>query len=255
MESRVLLSCVPETEDNNALALANVLTLGNDPSGSGLWGACATGEVSPAVSGDIWSDPDYWRFDALAGDRVAVRIDTPASDLDPYVELRNAADGVLASDNNGGPVNDALVSRYQIQTSGSYFVRVGKSSSSSVAGVYELHLQIGRGIELESDAGYANDSIGSADPLTLAGEGGGTSLFFDGQDDLVVVGDTPNLRLNGPLTFEAWVYPTDVGSDEPVLVEEGPGGRLSYWFGVQWGIFPWVSTTFEVAHFLAIWVA
>ncbi len=29
-----------------------------------------------------WSDPDYWRFEAQAGDRVAICIDTPGSDLD-----------------------------------------------------------------------------------------------------------------------------------------------------------------------------
>ena len=51
------------------------------------------------------------------------------------------------------------------------------------------------------------------------------------------VGDKPSLDLQQSLTFEAWVYPIDSGSDEPVFAKEGPGGKQSYWFGVYGGQF------------------
>jgi hypothetical protein len=60
----------------------------------------------------------------------------------------------------------------------------------------------------------------------------GSGYYFDGVNDYVYVGDTPSLGVFESVTFEAWIYPTDSGSDEPVIAKEGPGGNQVYWFGV-----------------------
>lgn len=105
LESRLLLACTAEdpNDDNGTRLTAGELVLTEDPANSGLLLACGAETISPANANDTWSDPDYWRFEALAGDHVAMHVDTPNSDLNPCVELRNGADGVLASDDNAGP--------------------------------------------------------------------------------------------------------------------------------------------------------
>ncbi len=227
-----------EGPDNDTPADATILPLVEDPVGSGYFMGLGLGSIDPAVpDGNWWTESDYWRFEAVAGDRVAVSVDTPDSALDPYVELRNAADGGLVGSNNEGPDADAYISHYVIASSGTYYVRVGHYYWSGTPGDYQLRLDVARGMQLESDANYSNDSTAGANGLTLAGTGGGTSLWFDGQDDYVYVGDKPSLDLSGPLTFEAWVYPSDAGSDEPIIAKEGPGGKQSYWFGVYGGQF------------------
>ncbi|NLF73929.1 MAG: hypothetical protein GX575_33385, partial [Candidatus Anammoximicrobium sp.] len=146
---------VLESESNDTKLSANSLQFIESPAAGGFHLARALGMVDPATSGDTWSDPDYWRFEALAGDRVAVAVDSPDSDVDPYVELRNGADGVLTSDDNAGPGADAYTQPYRIPSDGVYYVRVGKYQWSDVVGEYQLRVELARGIDLESDAEYA----------------------------------------------------------------------------------------------------
>ena len=130
---------------------ATVVTLIDDPNGSGLLTAYGEGDQDPATSGNTWSDADYFSFTALAGDVVSVAVATPSSDVNPYVELRNSADGVLTSDADSGADGDAYISHFTISSSGSYFARVGKWSSSTVTGPYQLRIDVVRnGVNLES---------------------------------------------------------------------------------------------------------
>src|SRR5207244_259624 len=71
----------------------------------------------------------------------------------------------------GGPDNDAFISHYVVPTSGSYYVVVGKYYYGSEPGSYELHVDRARGIQLETDHNYQNDSIGGANALTLTPAG------------------------------------------------------------------------------------
>ena len=87
--------------------------------------------------------------------------DTPTGAVNAYVELHNAADANLGSDNDGGPDFDAMISRVSIFSSGSYYIKVGKEFSSP-AGPYQLRVEVARGIQQESDANYSNDSIATA---------------------------------------------------------------------------------------------
>ena len=130
--------------------------------------------IGKPVSGgqyDYWTDTDYWRFEALAGDKVAIAVDTPASGLDPYVELRNASDSNVVSDNDGGPGADDYISYYTIPSDGTYYVRVGDYYYNTTPGRYEVRVELARGIQLETDREYANDSVSGADALTLEPSG------------------------------------------------------------------------------------
>ncbi|MCL4179871.1 MAG: pre-peptidase C-terminal domain-containing protein, partial [Verrucomicrobia bacterium] len=126
-------------EADDMIGGATQLELVEDPTGTGFFVGRANEQI------DVAEDIDYWRFNALAGDLVAVSLDTYGSGLDVYIELRNSADGVIASDNNGGPGNDDLISNYRIGSSGSYYVRV---RSYGGVGTYEVRVELARGMDL-----------------------------------------------------------------------------------------------------------
>jgi hypothetical protein len=164
---------VIESTDNDTLLTATPLELVENPASSGNIMGRGFGTINPATYATEWSDPDYWSFQAQAGDMVAVAVDaTPGSPADPIVQLRNDADGVLSSDGSGGPGGNAYISAYTIPTTGTYYVRVGKEWGSTAIGEYHLRVDIGRGIYLETDSGYANDALGGADRLALNYIGG-----------------------------------------------------------------------------------
>ena len=121
--------------------------------------ACGTGAIDAASVNDRWTDPDYWRIELLAGDRISVRVDPlNDSEVDPYIELRGGADAILSSDDNSGPATGSFASNFEVPSSGIYYVRVGKNAQSQSTGEYQLNVDVGRGIGVESDASYANDS-------------------------------------------------------------------------------------------------
>ncbi len=99
---------------------------------------------------------------------MAIAVDTPNSNVDAYVELRNES-GYLTYDYNSGPGYDAYISHYEIPADGTYYVLV--ENESSATGSYQLRVERARGIDLESDKSYNNDSIGGADLVTLVQTG------------------------------------------------------------------------------------
>ena len=155
-----------EGDNNDTQATATALPLVEDPPGSGYYVGRGQGLIDPAPY-NSYSESDWWRFEALAGDRVSVSMDTPDSVLDPYVYLYDAAGTNVAADESGGPDQDAFISRYVIPTSGTYYVRASKDRYHQVPDSYHLRVDLARGIELESDAHYSNDSVGGANTLTL----------------------------------------------------------------------------------------
>ena len=134
---------VLEGRDNDTLATATPLPLTEDPAESGYLVAHGLGSIDPAVPNTWETETDYWSFAALAGDKVAVSVDTPASDLDSYVWIYNASGGEVAADNGAGPDADAYISYYTIPSDGTYYVRVGHYYYSGNAG--ELPTPAGRG--------------------------------------------------------------------------------------------------------------
>ncbi len=156
---------VYEGRQNDTVEDATPLPLTEDPSGSGLSLGFGLGSQDP---GGSWADPDYWSFAAEAGDRVAIAVDTPNSNVDAYVELHNES-GYLTYDYDSGPGYDAYISHYEIPADGTYYVLV--ENESSATGSYQLRVERARGIDLESDKSYNNDSIGGADLVTLVQTG------------------------------------------------------------------------------------
>ena len=160
-----------EGENNDSQLQATLLPMAEDPAGSGLAVGFGVGRQDPAVYQNTWSDPDWWRVELQAGDLVSVSVDTPASNVDSYVELYNAAGQQLTGNDDSGPDADAFISHYAVTESGSYYVRVGKGYYSSESGDYALRVERARGIQLESDASYQNDAISGANALALTQAG------------------------------------------------------------------------------------
>jgi len=134
-----------------------------DNSISGYFVARATNSIASAGEADAFS------FDALAGDLVSIAVDSPDSNLDPFVELRNSANGLIASDEDSGPGPDALISAFVIGSSGTYSVRIlGRNSTT---GAYQLRVDLARTVQLETDANYSNDTIASANLLRKSPSG------------------------------------------------------------------------------------
>ena len=122
LEPRVLMT-------GNTIGTAALLPFVDNPAGTGLRLASVNDHLNQT------SDVNYWAFDALAGDTITIRVDSVGGTADTWVELRNSADGVLASNNNGGPNNDDMISTYAVPTSGRMYVRLGAYSGS---GDYQL---------------------------------------------------------------------------------------------------------------------
>jgi len=52
----------------------------------------------------------------------------------------------------------------------------------------------------------------------------GTALEFDGIDDYVLLGSTPDLRSSNNFTIEAWIKPNDLISDQVIFMHDENGG-------------------------------
>lgn len=81
----------------------------------------------------------------------------------------------------------------------------GRTHGLEMPGAPVLHLDFGREI-----AGVI------AGARTIP-EGSGTAVFLDGVDDYVYLGSPEALRLTGPLSLEAWVFPEEVPQGEPAI--------------------------------------
>ncbi|MCL4179872.1 MAG: tandem-95 repeat protein, partial [Verrucomicrobia bacterium] len=127
---------------------------------SGLWLGRGVGSLDPA------SDQDWWVFEAEAGDRVGVAMDS--GQVDGYIHLYDESGRELWGENNGGPGSSDYYSYWTAPEAGKYYVRV---RSYGGVGTYEVRVELVRGIDLESDGDYANDSIGGADAVTLIADG------------------------------------------------------------------------------------
>ncbi len=156
---------VYEGRDNNGRSAATALSLVEDPVGSGYYLGHGLGSIDPT------SDEDWWSFETQAGDRVAVAVDTPESGVRTVPYIYGESGGSLSYDYRGddGPGSDAYISHYVIPSDGTYYVRADYYGGS--VGTYQLRVELARGIDLVSDANYANDSIPGANPITLETSG------------------------------------------------------------------------------------
>jgi hypothetical protein len=79
------------------------------------------------------------------GDVISVSVDTPASDMDPYLALNDGTGSGITSDDNSGPGTDAAISHYTVPATGVYYIsQVGRYGNSPTPGDYELHVERAR---------------------------------------------------------------------------------------------------------------
>ena len=166
----VFFGCLPLFA-GDTIGTATPVSFFQTPADSGYYVGFSTGVV--ASVGAV----EYWSFEALAGDRVSIHVSASGSGLNPFVELRNAADGVLEGDNDDGPGSDAFISQFVIDASGTYFARV---RGGNTTGSYDLRVDVARGIDLESDANNANGTREGASRVTKRPEGGQAVAHFVG---------------------------------------------------------------------------
>ncbi|MCA9188365.1 MAG: PPC domain-containing protein, partial [Planctomycetales bacterium] len=153
-----------ENHNNATLASATPLTVATDPVGTGIHRVVGLGSQSVADS-NVWADEDWWSFVADAGDQAVISLNAQGTGINAYIELYNPSGNFVTSDDNGGPGSDSLISGYVIPTSGVYYVRVGNWNAAT--GNYKLVVDLARGVAVETDAQYHNDTLSNADPVSF----------------------------------------------------------------------------------------
>lgn len=145
-----------------AAGFAAPLTLVQEPAGKGHY----TALVTDVFSGTGVANGDEWSFEAEAGDRVTVRVETAVAAASPRLRLVNASTTTIASV-DGGNDGVANLNPVTITTPGTYRVRV---YSDSAVSTYTLRFSLGRGVDLEVEP---NDLVANATvvtPVVAAGQ-------------------------------------------------------------------------------------
>lgn len=93
---------------------------------------------------DAANQQDLYAFYARQGEIITVSMTRVDGDLDAYLELLDAAQEVLLSNDDGGNGQNALIDSYTIPFSGLYFIRArrffGSNGNPNTAGSYVLIL-------------------------------------------------------------------------------------------------------------------
>jgi hypothetical protein len=117
---------------------------------------------------------DSWRFDAIAGQIIAIAMTKNQSDLDSLVRILGSDGAELMSDDESGDTHDALISHFAITQTGSYIITAGGYNDSS--GAYALTLTLERFARRMGDAHIGENtsqiSIGGSDIWTYNGHAG-----------------------------------------------------------------------------------
>ncbi len=139
-----------------------------------------------------------------AGERIVLDIDSTTGGLDSLISLRNAADAVLASNDDdstayggsGSATSSGLMSndsylQYTVPADGDYYIRVSSYNSSS-AGNYNLWIQIdtNTGFDYTISDGMTSDTA-HADVLRVAG-----STLTGTSGDEILIGGPGNETIN-----------------------------------------------------------
>ena len=92
----------------------------------------------------------------------------------------------------------------------------------------------GSGMVISDLSGLANHgTLQREQPDTWTAGVLGNGLFFDGSTGAFVeVPTSSSLENISEISFSAWAKPVNPNLDAPIIAKEGPGGDLSYWFGV-----------------------
>ena len=111
-----------------------------EPLGSVAGAAFGYGEVAQGNLNDAIFFADH-KFDAQAGDRIAVAMTRTSGNLDPAIRLYNSSAAEMAYDDNSGPGNSALISDFRIPSDGEFTIHALRTGAGQ-AGSYELSLTL-----------------------------------------------------------------------------------------------------------------
>lgn len=109
----------PGVEDDGSIPLATDSGVGTVRDAATTTGTI--GDGPHGSSGTDSGDFDFYSVTLEAGESLSAAVDTPDSSLDPMVFLWDEAGEVVASDDDGGPGFDSLLS-YTAATAGTYYV-------------------------------------------------------------------------------------------------------------------------------------
>ncbi len=219
-----------ETLNNDSLATATQLPIGESPIPSGFFTGYGLGSFSST------SDIDYWRFEAEAGDRITVRVEAELLDNYPQLYIQNAS-GSNVETVGGSYEGIAQIQNLVISTPGTYYLRIWSTHNNSR---YQVRLDQSRGIQLEQED---NGTQAAANQINLAFSSGlsqgriaGSLPAADATGDYFKIG-TLNV---GNLINVTALYPTGstFSASHPVLTVYAAGatqttssnltGNLSY---------------------------
>jgi len=156
-----------ELEPNDTLGSATAIAFDSAiPADSRLSCGHATGNISS--SGDI----DWWSIQLNEGDALSLYVDNEDIEVDlRYYDPSEAYLGrVDGGGSDGASTGDDLLGRLVATQTGTYFFRIYPETSAT--GPYQIHGILSRGIDLENDSNFRNDSQASADPLEVTGTPG-----------------------------------------------------------------------------------
>ncbi|WP_417492658.1 M10 family metallopeptidase C-terminal domain-containing protein [Maricaulis sp.] len=111
-------------------------------------GETYTGEL------EVVGDRDWIRVELTAGQRYAISLDGVGSNplSDPLVRLYDASGSLVASNDDGGPGLNSLLT-YTVSSSGTYYIEAA-AWDDTVAGLYQVGLETAEPLEA-----YTNDQI------------------------------------------------------------------------------------------------
>jgi len=226
------------------------LTFDNSASSENLVGFPVLVNLTSAVVSwaDIQDDADDLRF--IDADNVTV-LDY---EIEDYNETANAAYiWVEVPQIDAGSVTDHIWM---------YYNNSGASSGEDAEGTWNTdYVMVQHMVDTNTSAildstQYDNDGLkkGPNEPIETAnGEVNGAQLF-DGSDDMITIGDSPELRVSSLLTFEAWIKPNaSGGTGIKDIISKGDSYQL---FSVESKVGPNTNVYFYLAGTTAsAWVS
>jgi hypothetical protein len=125
-----------------------------------------------------------------------------------------------------------------ILNEGSQSLEFSINESAPKGTVLNMHMnELEGSTEFIDVSGYENHGSCPGTSCPIAGVEGhhGTSLFFDGTDDYIVVPNTPSLNPQEAITFSAWIHPEDWKCN-PRILQKGNHDN-QYRFLCEGGVF------------------
>lgn len=115
------------------------------------------------------------------------------------------------------------------------FLLLAARGFATLVGYWDFDEAGGTWLNDRSGYGHSGTLVNERPSTWILGPSSG-ALYFDGTlgptCSRVEISDSLPLRLVSSATLAAWIRCDNISLDAPILAKEGPGGALSYWFGV-----------------------